>query len=401
MARWSDQSFQGNDLFATGNEQPLIGATFTPSGRDAIRFAGVNQRLLRTLADAGGINGLPSGNLDRSVFLVAQFYNAADVGGAAYGTGLTNQGFGLGVAGPGPDEGRVVLDGGGGASNLITSEFGFNPAGVTSGWTVLSVVHQDDGADPADNVFVYRNGVQIASWDHEFATELSDNRDLNGNSASRIVLGESLAGTGHIEFDIAAWLAYDQALDMTDRQAVETYLQNQFLNQQPTATDDGLIIDAGDTVVINVLANDSDADGTLDASCVQIVDPPDQATSFSVDPVTGQVTYTHNGSANLDSFSYTVADDQGAVSLVADVHIAIQGQPLSLAGLSDEAVITSGISQPISMAFFADGRQLILEKTGKIWISDPDSGGLSEYMTLTNVSTGGERFVGYHARPRL
>ena len=93
----------------------------------------------------------------------------------------------------------------------------------------------------------------------------------------------------------------------------------------------------------------------------------------------------------MDSFSYTVADDLGAVSLVADVNIGIHGQPLSLTGFSDEAVISSDISQPISMAFFADGRQLILEKTGNLWIADPNSGGLMEYMTITNISTGGER----------
>ena len=73
VSQWSDQSGQGNDLFAAGSERPLVGSTFAPSGLDAISFDGEYQRLLRTLTDSGGINGLPDGNLDRSFFVVAQF----------------------------------------------------------------------------------------------------------------------------------------------------------------------------------------------------------------------------------------------------------------------------------------------------------------------------------------
>jgi glucose/arabinose dehydrogenase len=391
VSQWSDQSGQGNDLFASGVQRPVIGSLATPSGLDAISFDGNSQRLIRTLTDVGGINGLPTGNLGRSTFLVARFHNATALGGAAFGTGMANQAFGMGVSGTSPNEGQIALQGWGAGNDLITGEFGFNPGNITDGWMLLSVVHEDDGADPADNVLVYRGGVQIATWNHQFATVLDDFGDLNGNTASRLVLGEEIAEAGQVEFDIGAWLVYDQALNENDRQAVETHLQDRFLNQRPNAANDGQIIDAGDTVVIDILANDSDPDGTLDPTSIQIIDAPSQATSSSVDLVTGQVTYTHNGSTELDSFSYTVADNLGAVSLVTDVTVAIHGQPLSLADFSDEVVINSGLSQPLSMAFFADGRQLILEKTGKVWIADPNSGGLSEYMTITNISAGGER----------
>ncbi len=389
VAQWSDQSGNGNDLFASGTAEPAWGLVQAPSGRDAIRFDGVDDRLLRSLNDSGGIVGLPAGNLGRTMFVVAQFHDASAMGSASYGTGAANETFGLGVAGAG--DGHLALQGTGSGNNLITGENGFDPPGVTTGWIVLSTVHVDDGANAAANGFVYRNGIEIGTWDHQFATNLSDSSDLNGSTASRIVLGQEISELGAVEFDAAAVLIYDQALDGTDRQTVEDYLQQRFLNAQPIANNDGRLIHSGDTVVLDILANDSDADGSLDATSVVIVDPPTQAQSYAVDPVTGVVTYTHNGSQSVDSFTYTVNDDLGATSRVATVNLGVHGQPLLLSGFADEAVITSGLNQPISMAFLPDGRQIILQKDGMIWISDPDSGSLSPYMLLTNINTGGER----------
>lgn len=389
VAQWSDQSANSNDLFSSGAAQPAWGLVQAPSGRPAIRFDGVDDRLLRTLADSGGIMGLPDGNLGRTLFLVAQFFDASGMGGASYGTGVANQSFGLTVAGAG--DGRFALQGFGSGNDLIASQQGFVAPGETSGWTVLSTVQVDDGAAPGLNNFVYQDGGEIASWDHQFATNLSDNSDLNGNSASRVVLGQDISESGAVQFDVAAMLIYDQPLSETDRLTVETYLQERFLNQQPIANPDGRLITAGETITLDILANDSDVDGSLDPTSVVIVDPPTQALSFSVDPVTGLVSYTHDGSQMVDSFTYTVNDDLGATSDVTTVSLGVHGQPLGLSSFADEVVISGGLSQPISMAFLPDGRQLILQKGGMIWITDPDSGALSPYMQLTNLNSGGER----------
>lgn len=343
VSQWQDQSGQDNHVQAIGSEQPTLGAVQTPSGLDAISFDGVDDRLLRTLTDPGGISGLPTNNRDRSVFLVAQFHDATGFGGAAYGRGTINQAFGVGVAG---SSGDLVIQGWGNNNDLVATEKGFDPPGTTSGWMLLSVVHTRDNTDPADNVFLYQNGVEIAAFDQAFNTKLISTVDLNGNTAARMVLGQEIKEQGFIELDIAAWAVYDQALDTTDRQAVETYLTDKYLtstgNQPPVAIDDLANIDDGATIVIDILGNDTDADGTIDPTSVVIVDQPAQASNFSVDPGTGQVTYTHDGSGLDDTFTYTVLDDGGDISNVATVNITINSNAIAPVANDDFPSLDNG-----------------------------------------------------------
>ncbi|MCA9260613.1 MAG: PQQ-dependent sugar dehydrogenase, partial [Planctomycetales bacterium] len=65
--------------------------------------------------------------------------------------------------------------------------------------------------------------------------------------------------------------------------------------------------------------------------------------------------------------------------------------PYSLDGFVDEAVIDSGVALATSLAFFPDGRMLVLQKDGKIWIADPNTGAKSVYMQLTNIDRSSER----------
>ncbi|MDT9247471.1 Ig-like domain-containing protein, partial [Limnospira sp. PMC 1249.20] len=77
------------------------------------------------------------------------------------------------------------------------------------------------------------------------------------------------------------------------------------------------------TVTINVLSNDSDPDGVLVPDTVTVVDLPDYGT-ITVNP-NGTITYSHDGSSTgTDSFTYTVEDDDGAISNLANVSITIQ-----------------------------------------------------------------------------
>lgn len=78
----------------------------------------------------------------------------------------------------------------------------------------------------------------------------------------------------------------------------------------PIARDDRTAtIDNAGSIEIDVLANDSDRDGFLAPDSVFIVTEPVNGT-LSIDPTSGIVTYTHNGSKTLrDSFTYTVKDD--------------------------------------------------------------------------------------------
>jgi hypothetical protein len=94
-------------------------------------------------------------------------------------------------------------------------------------------------------------------------------------------------------------------------------------NAFPVAGDDAATIAAGDSVDVDVLANDSDADGTVDSTTVTVVTPPAHGNT-AVDPATGTIRYYHNGfAASADSLTYTVRDNTGAVSNVATVRITI------------------------------------------------------------------------------
>ncbi|MBW3548958.1 MAG: cadherin-like domain-containing protein [Actinobacteria bacterium] len=74
---------------------------------------------------------------------------------------------------------------------------------------------------------------------------------------------------------------------------------------------------------VDVLANDSDSDGTLDPASVTVGTAPASGTT-TVDPSTGAITYTPNpGFSGTDSFTYTVADAAGATSNAATVSVTV------------------------------------------------------------------------------
>jgi len=95
-------------------------------------------------------------------------------------------------------------------------------------------------------------------------------------------------------------------------------------NDPPVAVNDEASVEPGGTVVVEVLANDTDPDGALQPFTVAIAKSPAHASAFGVDPESGQVTYTHDGSATTSDFlTYTVADDAGEVSGEATVAVNI------------------------------------------------------------------------------
>ena len=75
---------------------------------------------------------------------------------------------------------------------------------------------------------------------------------------------------------------------------------------------------------ISVLSNDTDLDGNadIDSSSVTIVEQPASG-GISVDGA-GVITYTPNAGYNgADSFTYTIADNSGAVSEAATVNVTV------------------------------------------------------------------------------
>jgi hypothetical protein len=90
----------------------------------------------------------------------------------------------------------------------------------------------------------------------------------------------------------------------------------------PTANYDGASATSNTPVVIDLVANDTDPDGDLDAESIQITQWPAHGTLEIL--TGGTVRYTtnlgHNGS---DTFNYTVSDAAGNVSNNATVGVSI------------------------------------------------------------------------------
>ena len=77
-------------------------------------------------------------------------------------------------------------------------------------------------------------------------------------------------------------------------------------------------------VTIDVIANDSDPDGTIDPTTVEVADDPDNGTAL-VDDTDGSIMYVPDpGFAGNDVFTYTVRDNEACVSNEASVTVTVQ-----------------------------------------------------------------------------
>ena len=200
VTSWSDLSGRNNHLTAGGN--PQLTPSGTPAGRPAISLDG-NDKLERLHASAP-LNGLPTGNANRTVFLVARYTAAASSAGFAYGNGANNQAFGVIVR---DSNGALTLQGWGSSHDLVSTT-----AGVGAGWLVQAGMVEGSAGK------LFKNGSQIGQKSKTYNTVLN-----------RIVIGQEIAQLGYVTMDVAAVLLYDRALNTTERNAVQAYLQSRYL----------------------------------------------------------------------------------------------------------------------------------------------------------------------------
>lgn len=94
------------------------------------------------------------------------------------------------------------------------------------------------------------------------------------------------------------------------------------VNDPPVAANDVASTGAVTPRTINLTANDFDVDGTVVTSSAAIVSGPANGTVVNLG--TGSVIYTPNaGFSGIDSFTYTVQDNQGAVSAPGTVTVNV------------------------------------------------------------------------------
>ncbi len=111
----------------------------------------------------------------------------------------------------------------------------------------------------------------------------------------------------------------------------------QSVNDTPLANDDSAQTDEDTAVSIDLLDNDSDLDGTLNAGSIAIVSAP--AHGSLQDNGDGTVTFTPAANFNgSDSFTYTVSDNEAGVSNTATV--ALDVQPVNDAPVISGSAVT-------------------------------------------------------------
>jgi hypothetical protein len=118
-------------------------------------------------------------------------------------------------------------------------------------------------------------------------------------------------------------------------------------NDTPVANNDSGSVNEGGNVILNLAANDSDADDGLDLTSIAIVAGP--ANGSLLDNGDGTVTYTHNGGETTsDSFTYTIEDQSSATSNTATVSITVT--PQNDAPVANNLSLQTDEDTPLSIA---------------------------------------------------
>ncbi len=158
---------------------------------------------------------------------------------------------------------------------------------------------------------------------------------------------------------------------------VSLSVQTTVMNEPPLAADDDAQLREDMSLIIPVLANDHDPDGSLDVSSVQVASDPVHGTA-GVNS-SGEIEYAPDPDYfGTDQFTYTVDDDSGATSNVAAVHITVLSvnDPPVLANIPD-------------VRFDEDG-QFTLPLNPYVWDADDDtlniqfSGQVIEVLSSSN-----------------
>jgi hypothetical protein len=336
VAGWLDQSGQGNDLVASGS--PQTGLVSTPTGKPSISLNGSGGKLERINA-TNPLGGLPTGNADRTMFVVAKYNNSTAWGGVAYGTGANNQAFGLIVKNP---SGELVFQGWGGVNDLVSTT-----PGIGAGWLLES------GVLSSGTATLYEDGAQIAQWTHTYNTVLT-----------KLVIGQEIASLGYVGMDVAVVLVYNRALSASERTSVEGYLRNKFLqsgsgNTPPTVTisapTNGSTFASGASINFTAAANDAEQ-GNLSSAI--------QWSSNLDGPLGTGGSISHTLSTGTHSVTASVTDSGGLTGSA--------GVSVTVSAAANTAPVVS-ISAPASGSTFTRGASVSFAATA----SDTEQGNLS------------------------
>ncbi|GAB5443916.1 MAG: hypothetical protein Fues2KO_42650 [Fuerstiella sp.] len=196
----------------------------------------------------------------------------------------------------------------------------------------------------------YPDGDLYLTLSSSFSAADLSSRDEDVFSLTLTQTGEQSAGSfnGPVFFDGSQF-----GLSSTDVYSIHVPVRglDGSGNVRPVAQDDQIAANEDDSVTFNVLSDhgngmDSDVDGSLNAGSTQVHQTPIHGSL--VNHGNGSFTYTPDSDFfGTDSFTYTVGDDDGAVSDQATVTIVVAAVNDAPTAFDDRINAVSGSSQSI------------------------------------------------------
>lgn len=139
-----------------------------------------------------------------------------------------------------------------------------------------------------------------------------------------------------------------QVCDSASRCASATVHVTVTDNEPPNVAADSAHTPVATPVSVDVTANDSDPDGSIDATTVQVTVGPAHGQT-SVNPTTGVVIYTPTrGFFGTDTFTYRVCDDVGACATATVTILVIRPPSITI---GDPSVVEGGPGTTASLDF--------------------------------------------------
>jgi Ca2+-binding RTX toxin-like protein len=240
--------------------------------------------------------------------------------------------------------------------------------------------------DDAEGVLLVSLGGSIHGQDSSLYLSLVDNGDGTGSIL-----------TGPNAFDYETLTTQDLYLYYMDYEGNEqlepfTIVVNDVDeggSTDPVATDDSAATVKDLSKAINILANDTDADGTLDPSTITIVDAPLHGT-VTINTTTGVITYKPtSGYTGADTFTYTIKDNLGNVSNVATVTLDVAAAHILTSGDDVFSGDTLGLTANGIEVHGGDGADYIVT-SNRAAVADTIYGGEGNDLIFTG---GGNDYV--------
>ena len=280
----------------------------------------------------------------------------ADLGGGAFELTLTPSGAGevtlSAPAGVAEDEAGNTNE----ASNTLTYTYdGTAPI-------LQSTTPADSATDvPLDTAlsFVF-DETMVAGTGQITVKDLTDNDvhttlsitdgqvSINGGQVT-VTLATELVPTHEYAVQVAAGSLLDEAGNSWAGITNDTGLNFTVANEVPQAVNDTLTVTQGQSRAVDVLANDSDADGRLNPASVRVIDTPDHGRAL-VDTGSGTIRYVADSDyVGADSLTYVMEDEFGGASSAATLAITVKASEAPPVSRADSLTTAPGQSAMVDL----------------------------------------------------